>query len=366
MAFFSPQLPPETISELQHELNIMLQRTQRKRNTFIIVRTLCYGLAVIYVLGLLIISFLPNTSYLFTHDYVANPNPTFWEANKLLCYILPMVILIVITSGVMAWLFPRLAEAREDALRRILRRLFPDASISLEVRPISPYVLNDTLLFSRVSEEDTAYNPLSVTTIKLKTGEQETTIHDLAILMSKNSERLAQTVLGGLTLLNGLIRTILSRSEEAEVYQFRGMWAQTSLEKIINGGVVVLPDHWEGKFGYLAQNIQSLTTKNGCKLVRMEDVEFENYFAVYATDDFLARYILTPFVMQRLCELRNQYGRDIMLSFTGNQFNFAVSMSSGMFGFVSGEENTAVSDLYNYLSTTANILSDLRLHWNTK
>ncbi len=354
----------QTIDELQREFNEVLRRTQRKRNMFIAARAVCYALSIVYIAGMLIIHLIPGIGISLVHDYTANPNPTFWEANKVLIFILPIIFFIMLGSVIMGKVLPRLTEARYDAFRKIIRRLFPDASFYLESRPIDPSALNDTLLFNPVQEEEYSGSPQALATINFNTGRQKTTVRDLGIFVDNKRQYLINSPLGGLFMFFNVMRTAFSTHEEADIYRFRGMWAQTILEKTLNGGVIVLPDHLEEKVGYLAQTFQSLTTKHGCKPVRMEDVEFEKRFAVYATDDFLARYILTPFVMQRLCELRDRYDRDIMVSFAGNTFNFAMPMPHGMFSTARGEKNTVVSDLYTYLKASTNLLAELRLHWN--
>jgi hypothetical protein len=147
------------------------------------------------------------------------------------------------------------------------------------------------------------------------------------------------------------------------VGDFRGMFADAQLEKKIKGSVVVLPDHLESRLDYLAKNIQALKNVNGNKLVTLEDAEFERYFAVYASDEITARYVLTPAMMLRMTELKKKYNRDIMLSFNGDRFYFAVAMPEGFLtlGNLSLTSGEALKDLYDNIMAAQGILNDLKL-----
>ena len=144
---------------------------------------------------------------------------------------------------------------------------------------------------------------------------------------------------------------------------FRGMFAEAQLEKKINGSVVILPDHLESRLDYLAKNIQALKNVNGNKLVTLEDIEFERYFAVYARDEITARYVLTPAMMLRMTELKRKYNRDIMLSFNNDRFYFAVAMPEGFLtlGDASRTTDGALKDLYDNIITASEIFNKLKI-----
>ena len=59
-------------------------------------RALCYGGTLIYVLGIIAIQVLAvsGKSSLFTNDYALNLNPTFFEQNKMLVLVIPLLVLI--------------------------------------------------------------------------------------------------------------------------------------------------------------------------------------------------------------------------------------------------------------------------------
>jgi hypothetical protein len=175
---------------------------------------------------------------------------------------------------------------------------------------------------------------------------------------------LAQSSVGGLFYVAKMLhKGIFASRAENIASTFRGMFADAQLEKTINGSVVVLSDHLESKLDYLAKNIQALKNVNGNRLVMLEDVEFERCFAVYASDEITARYILTPAMMLRMTDLKRKYNRDIMLSFNGNRFYFAVSMPEGFLtlGNSSLTSGEAFKDFYDNISTAREIFNDLKI-----
>jgi hypothetical protein len=171
----------------------------------------------------------------------------------------------------------------------------------------------------------------------------------------------SQSQIGGYAmLLKTMFGGVFAKRVENVAGSFRGLFANAKLSKAINGSIVIFPDHLEQHLDYLARSLQSLKSMGDCKLVQLEDPEFERYFAVYATDEITARYVLTPAMMLRMTELRRKYNRDVMLSFSGDRFYFAVSMPEGFLTLGSNADN-AVYDLCDNIETVRTILKELRL-----
>ncbi|MDR1332066.1 MAG: hypothetical protein LBK07_08165, partial [Tannerella sp.] len=85
----------ESIEQLQQELYASLKKAERNRRRIRFFRTLCYGGAVIYFLGMIVVQFLAysgNTSFFYT----LNPDPSFWEQYRMLILIAPLFVLITI------------------------------------------------------------------------------------------------------------------------------------------------------------------------------------------------------------------------------------------------------------------------------
>jgi hypothetical protein len=341
---------------LQQELTAVLKKAERNRKFLRICQVFCYGGSLVYFIGILVSNVLlySGSGSPFVHNYEANPNPTFWEANKMLTYIIPLFVLITIGSAGLGFFFKKFATDEQNSVRRIINKMFPEAKCYLEGKEMSALLVNSSHLFGNFSDNAMAY---SMGSIIFENGAQKLEVDDMVV--RKNMT--AHTSTGGFLLIFKMMFSgLFAKRTENTASSFRGLFAHTKLAKNLSGSVVILPDNLERHLDYLAKTIQSMKNINGNKLVQLEDIEFERYFAVYSTDEVLARYILTPAMMLRMTELRKKYDRDIMLSFNGNNFFFAVAMPEG---FLTLGENsgTVVNDLYDNISTVREILKDLKL-----
>jgi len=104
---------------------------------------------------------------------------------------------------------------------------------------------------------------------------------------------------------------------------FVGMFAVVDFNKKFKGYTIVLPDAMEKRVGYLAKNLQTLNAARG-ELVHLEDMEFENDFMVYSTDQVEARYILSTSLMEKITRLKRKIDKPIMLSFNKNKLYLGI------------------------------------------
>ncbi|NLZ73563.1 MAG: hypothetical protein GX905_07080 [Bacteroidales bacterium] len=84
----------ETIKQLQQELYSTLKKAHRNQKMADMARMLNYGAALIYFLvlfGIQVSFFSQGDSSFFHIDYTENPNPTFWEQNKLFLAVIPLL-----------------------------------------------------------------------------------------------------------------------------------------------------------------------------------------------------------------------------------------------------------------------------------
>jgi hypothetical protein len=355
----------EKINQLQQELYDVLKKSEHNKLKISIFRSFCYGGALLYFLGIVamqIFTYSGNIS-LFTNDYELNPNPTFFEQNKILVLIIPLFVLIIIGGYGLSFFMTKYGLAEQNSVRRIIRTMFPDAKLALLPSEISPALLQQSNFFGGVNSENTFGHSTGM--IIFETGDSKIVFRDLILHTTKPKNLLAQIPLfGGLFIaIEMMFKGLFSKRVENIAGNFRGMFANAQLEKKINGTVVVLPDRLERHLDYLAKNIQALKNVNGNKLLTLEDVEFERYFVVYASDEITARYVLTPAMMLRMTELKKKYDREIMLSFSGNHFYFAVAMPEGFLtlGDSSLTSGEALKDLYDNIATAQEILKNLRL-----
>jgi hypothetical protein len=352
------------IRQLQHELYSTLKQAERNRRKIAVFRTFCYGGALFYFLGIIALQifFYSGNGSFFVHDYVQNPNPTFWEANKMMILIVPLFVLITIGSFGLSIYYKKFTEVEQSSVRHILKTMFPDARFALLPSSLSMSTLQQSNFFGGL---DNKYaSGYSFGTLAFQTGERKITFRDIAVSTGKKESLLGQTSVGGFALIiHMMYKGLFSGRTENIASAFRGMFAEATLEKAIKGTVVILPDHLESRLDYLAKNIQALKNVNGNRLVSLEDLEFERYFAVYSNDEITARYVLTPAMMLRMTELKKKYNRDIMLSFSDNRFYFAVAMPEGFLtlGKSSLTSGEALKDLYDNFTAAREILNDLKI-----
>lgn len=352
----------ETIEQLQQELYVTLKEAERNRRKVAIFRLFSYGGALLWFAGLILLQIFVfsggDTSFFYTQD----PNPTFFEQYKFLILVAPLFALIIMGGYGIAIYQKKFTESEQRSIRRIIHALFPDARLSLLPSDVSLSMLLRSHFFGGM--DNRFASGYSFGSVVFENGGREITFYDLLINTGKQESRLAHTNVGGFLLaFKIMFKGLFSKRVENIAGNFRGMFAHAQLDKKINGSVVVLPDRLEKRLDYLAKNIQALKNVQGNKLVQLEDVEFERNFAVYASDEITARYILTPGMMFRITELRKKYNRDIMLSFNGSRFYFAVAMPEGFLTLgdaplTSGE---ALSDLYDNFTAAKNMLNEMKL-----
>lgn len=352
----------EKITQLQQELYTTLKQAEQNRRKISIFRAFCYGGALVYFLGIIAMQVFVYSTGDASFFYTLNPNPSFFEQYKMLIIIVPIFILITIGGFGLSVYYRKFTEAEQSSIRRIIREMFPDARLALLPSEISTSLLQQSNFFGGVDSRYTSGQSLGM--VIFENNGRKITFRDIVINTGKQENWFLQSPIGGFFLIfKMMFKGLFSKRVENIASNYRGMFADAQLEKNINGSVVVLPDHLESRLDYLAKNIQALKNVNGNKLVMLEDIEFERYFAVYASDEITARYVLTPAMMLRMTELKKKYNRDIMLSFNGNRFYFAVSMPEGFLTLGSSEltSGEALKDLYDNFVTAQGVLNDLKL-----
>jgi|GEM_PF-6077407 len=119
-----------------------------------------------------------------------------------------------------------------------------------------------------------------------------------------------------------------------ETFSFHGMLGETDFNKSFNGHTLVCSGTGITRSQWMRAS--------GRQRVRLEDPEFNRYFAVFSTDQITARYILSTALMKRITDYRKKVGRKIYLSFTENRLHVAVSHRKDQFEF------NIYSSLYNF------------------
>lgn len=110
---------------------------------------------------------------------------------------------------------------------------------------------------------------------------------------------------------------------------FQGLFFHADFHKNFSGETFISPDYTKGLLGILHQKFNK--SRGNAKLVRLENEEFERYFAVHGTDQIEARYIMTPAMMEAFVRLKEKIGQKFYVSFVGSRVYCAFSFSKELF-----------------------------------
>ncbi|WEK19461.1 MAG: DUF3137 domain-containing protein [Candidatus Pedobacter colombiensis] len=111
----------------------------------------------------------------------------------------------------------------------------------------------------------------------------------------------------------------------------KGIVFYADFNKNFNGVTVVRPKDMGTALGAWISKAMPIFNSSDKTLVQLENPEFESEFVTYSTDQVEARYILTPALMQRLCELNNRCSYTISLSFIGSCVFIAFPLNKDYF-----------------------------------
>ena len=224
----------------------------------------------------------------------------------------------------------RLREREQGIMREAVGQMFPGA-VYHAGRSVSRRVLSDSSLFEVFGGDGNPAWTTGYGCIDFRGDGRNTSVYDIGVTSDRQAGIMEHVpVLGALLMLyRSLIRPIFGTPVENSLHGFRGLFGVCAGRQSCRGRVILLPDRLEGRLGYLAHSIQAFRKKNGASHVVLEDPEFENLFAVYADDEVEARKILTPAVMRRITRLRQDFGRDLMMSFSGDMIYYAAPFYEG-------------------------------------
>jgi len=121
---------------------------------------------------------------------------------------------------------------------------------------------------------------------------------------------------------------------------FRGTFFVSEFNKDFKGSVLVYPDYTEKFLGYFANSLQKLHFKN-LEFVKMDSPAFEKEFKVYASDQILARYILSNSFMEKIVKFKNSINKPLYFSFRNNMMFVAISGNNNF-------EPPVFRSVYNY------------------
>lgn len=109
----------------------------------------------------------------------------------------------------------------------------------------------------------------------------------------------------------------------------KGIVFVADFNKNFNGITVVRPKDFGNSIGaWFSKNIYSFGEKN---IVELENDAFNKSFVTYGTDQVEARYILTPALMDRICQLNGRAAYAISVSFVNSSMYIAFPLSKNYF-----------------------------------
>lgn len=332
--------------KLQKEVSRNLAKAQRGRRIMQCIQIPTYIVAFGWVL------LVPFAGYLFGGMEGASDK---------MAHSLPLLAVIfgifMLAAFVMSWVCRYFSRKEEAVMSHLVKTLFPASKYHKTTRGVNRALLKNCQLFGSDPAADLQGQVFG--SLEITTANRKLTVADIGVGEAPEEESFG----GYLLLLRTMIRMISGGRAEDAMTQFRGMFTWVDLDKTLPGSVIVLPDHIESRLGYMAKTVQQLKNSRVEKLVTMEDPAFEKHFAVYASDEVLARYVLTPAMMLRLTQLRERFGRDVMVSFIRNRFCCAVSSPDGFLALRSKaiRDGRFVEEIYNDITTAVDLTRELRL-----
>jgi hypothetical protein len=112
---------------------------------------------------------------------------------------------------------------------------------------------------------------------------------------------------------------------------FKGLFFIGDFNKHFRTSTIVLPDVAERFLGFLGTMLQEWNFTQSGSLVKLEDPEFEQEFAVYGEDQVEARYVLSPSLMRRIVDFKRKTGNQICLSFVASNIYLGMSTDRNLF-----------------------------------
>jgi len=100
------------------------------------------------------------------------------------------------------------------------------------------------------------------------------------------------------------------------------------------------------------------------KQYMLEDPEFERLFAVYATDQMVARYVLSPSLMKRITEYRQSLKHPLWMSFIDGVLYVAIAPGRDLFEpkLLSVVDGKQCMSIFDDIAVGLGIIEDLNLN----
>lgn len=111
----------------------------------------------------------------------------------------------------------------------------------------------------------------------------------------------------------------------------KGIVFYADFNKHFNGETIIRPKDMSATLGAWISKAMPMFSSSGRELIQLESPEFDAEFITYSTDQIEARYILTPVMMERICELNKRCSYTISLSFINSCVFIAFPLNKDYF-----------------------------------
>jgi hypothetical protein len=194
-------------------------------------------------------------------------------------------------------------------------------------------------------------------------GEVPYALHEVRVRRKEKSSRNRVMFGGGGAQLVAIgIDAFGSRATSRGSFIFSGLVVQLDFNKNFRGHTVVVPDKEAQILGGLFGESESRRSKS---IVRLENPDFENMFAVYSTDDQEARYLITPKLMELIMEAQALLGAELRLCFQSSHLWVTVPQDKDRFdvGLFSGTvtPESVLGDFVEVVSLAERLVDTLDL-----
>ncbi|MFP5079147.1 DUF3137 domain-containing protein [Pedobacter sp. JCM 36344] len=111
----------------------------------------------------------------------------------------------------------------------------------------------------------------------------------------------------------------------------KGIVFKADFNKNFNYVIVIRPKDIVAAIGAWISEKIPIFSSSGKEVIKLENIAFCEAFVTYSTDQVETRYILTPSMMERLCELNNKTRDTVSISFTESYLYIAFPLSKDYF-----------------------------------
>lgn len=139
------------------------------------------------------------------------------------------------------------------------------------------------------------------------------------------------------------------------VVVFHGLFFHLDFNKSLRGVTLVQPEN---------AGPNQLGARDGLARVTLEDPAFEQDFAVYASDEVEARYILTPAMMDQILALRQRAGKPIFLAFKQHRAYLGVHYGQALFepGIAASTSLESIQEMAAHFALAEAVIHELDLN----